>query len=96
MPTALIRVFVSCDDRAKEEDLQRLCRYECLSIIRSTYQYPLLPVIMVSAKKQNSDVVQGMNRGANDWVCKPFPATQLQAEYRQAAIFRSVHCLARV
>ena len=37
------------------------------------------PIIMLSAKDQDSDVVTGLNLGADDYVTKPFSITQLLA-----------------
>ncbi len=38
-----------------------------------------IPIIMLSAKDQDSDVVAGLNLGADDYVTKPFSITQLLA-----------------
>jgi DNA-binding response OmpR family regulator len=41
--------------------------------------YPELPVIMLTAKSGVTDVVQGLNLGADDYVTKPFVAEELIA-----------------
>jgi diguanylate cyclase (GGDEF)-like protein len=44
---------------------------EVLARIRETHAPGLLPVIMVTAKSQSEDVVDALNRGANDYITKP-------------------------
>ena len=44
---------------------------EVLARIRSKYSPGSLPVIMVTAKSQSEDVVEALNRGANDYITKP-------------------------
>lgn len=45
-----------------------------------------VPVIMLTAKSADDDVVTGLNCGADDYVCKPFTERQLLA--RIAAVLR--------
>lgn len=44
---------------------------ETLKIIRSKYSALELPVIMVTAKDQTSDIVSALDNGANDYITKP-------------------------
>ena len=44
------------------------------------------PIIMLSAKDQDTDVITGLNLGADDYVTKPFSIKQLLA--RAEALFR--------
>ena len=44
---------------------------DVLTRIRSKYSPGVLPVIMVTAKSQSEDVVEALNRGANDYITKP-------------------------
>ena len=44
---------------------------EVLAQIRSKYSPGVLPVIMVTAKSQSEDIVEALNRGANDYITKP-------------------------
>lgn len=44
---------------------------EVLARIRSKHSAGALPVIMVTAKSQSEDVVEALNRGANDYITKP-------------------------
>ena len=45
--------------------------YEVCRIIRETYQPNQLPVIMVTAKSRDEDLVTGLTMGANDYLAKP-------------------------
>lgn len=41
--------------------------------------YPELPVIMLTAKDQDTEIVNGLNLGADDYVTKPFQSEELLA-----------------
>jgi DNA-binding response OmpR family regulator len=49
----------------------------------------LVPIIMLTAKAQESDKVRGLDVGADDYVTKPFSVAELLA--RINAIFRRLH-----
>jgi DNA-binding response OmpR family regulator len=55
--------------------------------IRATH--PLLPVIMLTARSQETDKIRGLDAGADDYVTKPFSIGELVA--RINAIFRRLH-----
>lgn len=42
-------------------------------------EFSNLPVIMLTAKGEEADRVEGLNRGADDYIVKPFSATELLA-----------------
>lgn len=50
--------------------------FEVLSRIR---EFSNVPIIMLTAKGEEADRVEGLNRGADDYVIKPFSATELLA-----------------
>ncbi len=50
---------------------------EVLQQIRSTESYASVPVIMLTAKAQESDVERGFELGADDYVVKPFSPREL-------------------
>jgi DNA-binding response OmpR family regulator len=50
--------------------------FEVLSRIR---EFSNVPIIMLTAKGEEADRVEGLNRGADDYVVKPFSATELLA-----------------
>lgn len=45
-------------------------------------QYPLLPIIMLTAKDKISDKVMGLESGADDYVVKPFETIELIARIK--------------
>lgn len=45
-------------------------------------KYPDLPVIILTAKDTTSDIVQGLNLGADDYMTKPFVADELLARIK--------------
>lgn len=49
-------------------------------------QFSNVPIIMVTARGEESDRVRGLNIGADDYIVKPYSATELVARVR--AIFR--------
>jgi DNA-binding response OmpR family regulator len=50
---------------------------------------PLVPVIMLTARSQETDKIRGLEAGADDYVTKPFSIGELVA--RINAIFRRLH-----
>ena len=52
---------------------------ELLSIIRREHSIAALPVIMTTARDQSADIVEGLRRGANDYVTKPIDMPVLLA-----------------
>ncbi len=59
--------------------MPRMSGYEVCQQIRAQYLASELPVIMVTAKDQLQDVVQGLSLGANDYLPKPFHKEELFA-----------------
>jgi DNA-binding response OmpR family regulator len=60
--------------------LPRRSGLEVLATIRA--QRPELPVIVLTALGQKDDVVEGLDRGADDYVTKPFDLDELLARVR--------------
>jgi DNA-binding response OmpR family regulator len=51
----------------------------CEAIRREGYDYP---IVMLTAKGQESDIIRGLNLGADDYVTKPFSIQELVARVR--------------
>ncbi|WP_316347206.1 response regulator [Desulfuromonas acetoxidans] len=69
--------------------------YEVCQRLRRTYNAAQLPVIMLTARSRVSDVVQGFQAGANDYVAKPFSRDILLARVRtQLQLGRAYQTLA--
>lgn len=56
--------------------------YEVCRRIREKHLPSELPIIMVTAKNQVSDLVSGLNRGANDYLAKPFSKQEFLARVK--------------
>lgn len=59
--------------------MPRMSGYEVCQKIREKYLASELPVIMVTAKNQIDDLVQGLKLGANDYLAKPFSKQEFLA-----------------
>lgn len=57
--------------------------FNLLRKIRTQPNWEELPVIMLTAKSQESDIVRALNAGANDYVVKPFQPSELLARVRR-------------
>ena len=62
--------------------MPRMSGYEVCQKIREQYLPSELPIIMVTAKNQVEDLVQGLNLGANDYLAKPFSKAEFQARIK--------------
>lgn len=62
--------------------MPRMDGYELCQKIRESYQPTMLPIIMLTAKNQVSDLVEGLSVGANDYIAKPFTRKELLARIR--------------
>ncbi len=52
--------------------------YELMKEIKKVPQFSELPVIMVTAKDQDSEILEGYQTGADYYITKPFTVRQLQ------------------
>lgn len=59
--------------------MPRMSGYEVCQKIREKYLPSELPIIMVTAKNQVSDLVLGLDTGANDYIGKPFSKDEFLA-----------------
>lgn len=62
--------------------MPRMSGYEVCQKIREKYLPSELPVIMVTAKNQVNDLVEGLSSGANDYISKPFTRDEFLARVR--------------
>ncbi len=53
--------------------------YEVLAELRKTPAWAQVPVIMLTGRDREVDVVQGLSAGANDYLTKPFRPVELLA-----------------
>jgi len=57
--------------------------FDLIKLIRSKPDWLEVPVIMLSAKSQENDIVQALDAGANDYVVKPFQPMELLARIKR-------------
>lgn len=55
--------------------------FEILKILRNWYQKP---IIILSARNSEEDIIKALDNGANDYLCKPFRTGELLARIRVA------------
>lgn len=66
--------------------LPKLNGYEVCKLLKK--EIPDLPIIMLTAKSQEAEIVTGLELGADDYITKPFSVLELLA--RLKALFRRV------
>jgi len=57
--------------------------YDLLLALRSDARWKAVPVIMLTAKSQEQDIVKALDAGANDYIPKPFQPAELRARIRR-------------
>lgn len=57
--------------------------FEIVNIIRSHPLWASVPVVMLTAKTMEQDIVRALDAGANDYVLKPFQPNELLARLRR-------------
>ncbi|MDC0832793.1 ATP-binding protein [Geitlerinema sp. CS-897] len=59
--------------------MPKMTGYEVTAKLREKYSAHELPILMLTAKTQAEDIVQGLNLGANDYLTKPINKKELLA-----------------
>ncbi len=62
--------------------MPRMNGFQVCQKIREKYPPNQLPVIMLTVKNQTSDIIEGFNSGANDYITKPFSKNELLARIK--------------
>jgi DNA-binding response OmpR family regulator len=57
--------------------------YQLLAEMRGRSGWERLPIVMLTAKSQEKDVVRALDAGANDYVVKPFRPEELRARVKR-------------
>ncbi len=57
--------------------------FELMQQIRARQGWERVPVIMLTAKAMERDIVRAFDAGANDYIVKPFQPTELLARLRR-------------
>ena len=64
--------------------LPKLDGYEVCRSIRANDRVGRVPIVMLTAKSEERDIVRGLDLGANDYITKPFSCPVLLARIRAA------------
>ncbi|MBG9387180.1 response regulator transcription factor [Caenimonas aquaedulcis] len=59
--------------------------FQLVGMLRAQPGWQSVPVIMLTAKTQERDIVRALDAGANDYVVKPFQPNELLARLRRLA-----------
>ncbi len=62
----------------------RMPRLDGFAACRRIREFSMVPIIMLTARAEKNDVVQGLEAGADDYVTKPFDIDELLARIRAA------------
>ena len=57
--------------------------YALLERIRARPGWEKVPVVLLTARSQEKDIVRALDRGANDYLVKPFKPDELRARLRR-------------
>ena len=53
-----------------------------ITALRKIREFSNIPIILLTAKSETEDVVEGLNAGADDYITKPFVPAQVLARVR--------------
>lgn len=57
--------------------------FELVRIVRATAGWETIPIVMLTAKNMERDIVRALDAGANDYIVKPFQPNELLARVRR-------------
>ncbi|WP_420476194.1 response regulator transcription factor [Noviherbaspirillum sp. ST9] len=57
--------------------------FELVRIVRATPGWESIPIVMLTAKNMERDIVRALDAGANDYIVKPFQPNELLARVRR-------------
>ena len=57
--------------------------FELLNLLRAKPEWKGLPVLMLTSKSQEKDIVRALEAGATDYILKPFKPDELRARVRR-------------
>jgi two-component system, OmpR family, alkaline phosphatase synthesis response regulator PhoP len=57
--------------------------FELVGIVRATAGWETIPIVMLTAKNMERDIVRALDAGANDYIVKPFQPNELLARVRR-------------
>lgn len=57
--------------------------FEVVGIVRAQPGWETIPIVMLTAKTTEQDIVRALDAGANDYIVKPFQPNELLARIRR-------------
>ncbi len=72
--------------------MPKMSGYEVAIKIREKFSLMDMPILMLTAKNQPQDIVNGLKAGANDYLVKPFDKDELLARVRTLAVLHALNC----
>lgn len=57
--------------------------FELIRMLRGQPGFERVPIVMLTAKSGESDIVRALEAGANDYILKPFQPSELMARLRR-------------
>ena len=87
-PGKRYRLVISFDDADSV-----VSGFQLLGMVREHRDWMQVPVIVVSAKVLEEDIVQALDLGANDYVTKPYRPKELLARVRRLIADREAMAL---
>ncbi|HET6583215.1 MAG TPA: response regulator, partial [Nannocystaceae bacterium] len=104
LPTQQVRIFIDgtelLEALAREPapdvlvldwELPTLSGIEVCRFVRREYDRLSLPIVMLTSHREQESIVEAFDAGANDYVAKPYTATELAARVRAAVGSRRLH-----
>jgi signal transduction histidine kinase/ligand-binding sensor domain-containing protein/class 3 adenylate cyclase len=70
--------------------MPRMSGYEVCRRLRTRYSAIELPVLLISARREDQDIVAGLEAGANDFVAKPIHRDVLTARVKTLVLLREI------
>lgn len=71
--------------------MPRLSGYEVCRRIRAKFSPIELPVLLISARREEQDIIFGLESGANDFVIKPINKEVLLARVKTLVLLKEIH-----
>ncbi|MFN7087512.1 MAG: response regulator transcription factor [Burkholderiales bacterium] len=59
--------------------------FQLLGLMRDQPAWESVPILMITAKSQEKDIVRALDAGANDYIVKPFKPDELRARIKRLA-----------
>ena len=59
--------------------LPHVSGFELVHVIRARPDWEAVPIVMLTAKSTESDIVRALDKGATDYIIKPFQPNELMA-----------------